>query len=102
MKNLLILLLFFSSLAWSRLQKPEEASHRFSQISQYYRIDKRGQYKSISEFEVEILNETGRKEFGFYKFNYAPHLTKITQIEAYTKNENKILIQEVSSKRKKH
>ncbi len=90
MKNLLILLLFFSSLAWGRLQKPEEASHRFSQISQYYRIDKRGQYKSVSEFEVEILNETGRKEFGFYKFNYAPHLTKITQIEAYTKNENKI------------
>ncbi len=90
MKNFFILLLIFTNIAWSRLQKPEEASHRFSQINQFYRIDKRGQYKSVSEFEVEILNETGRKEFGFYKFNYAPHLTKITQIEAYTKNENKI------------
>lgn len=90
MKTITLLLIvtacFISSISWGRFQKPEEASHKFLQINQYYRIDKIAQYKSVSEFEVQILNETGRKEFGFYKFNYAPYLTKITDIEAYTKN----------------
>lgn len=83
---LLLLTFLFSPITWARLQRPEEASHKFLQINQYYQIKKNGHYKSISEFEVEILNETGRREFGFYKFSYAPYLSKIKDIEAYTKN----------------
>lgn len=94
MKNTLalfaLLTFLFSSTTWARLQRPEEASHKFLQVNQYYQIQKTGHYKSVSEFEVEILNETGRREFGFYKFSYAPYLSKITSIEAYTKNGNSI------------
>lgn len=81
-----LLILLMTSSSWARLQRPEEASHKFLQVNQYYQIKKTGHYKSVSEFEVEILNETGRREFGFYKFTYAPYLSKISSLEAYTKN----------------
>jgi hypothetical protein len=80
--------LTITTVAWGRLQKPEEASHRFLNISQYYRIQKSGHYKNIVQFEVEILNETGRREFGFYKFTYAPYLSKIKGLEASTRNKD--------------
>ncbi len=86
----LLLIFILSPLAKARLQRPEEASHKFIQVNQYYQVKKTGHYKSVSEFEVEILNETGRREFGFYKFTYAPYLSKITSIEAYTKNGDSI------------
>ncbi len=84
-----IVIFFISSFSWARLQKPEEASHKYLQINQYYRVDMTAQYESVSEFEVEILNETGRREFGFYRFTYAPYLMKITSIEAYTRNQDR-------------
>lgn len=90
MKIILLILLGLLELSWSRLQRPEEASHKFLQINQYYRIEKDGKYQSITEFEVQILNETGRKEFGFYKFTYPPYLTKVAKIEAYTKTNDTV------------
>jgi hypothetical protein len=91
--NLKILLtVFIMSLlslpSFARLQRPEEASHRFLQVNQYYRVLKSGHYRSISEFQVEILNETGRRDYGFYKFNYAPYLSKIIEIQASTQNKD--------------
>lgn len=86
----LLLIFIISPSAKARLQRPEEASHKFIQVNQYYQVKKTGHYKSVAEFEVEILNETGRREFGFYKFTYAPYLSKITSIEAYTKNGDSI------------
>ncbi|OYZ22993.1 MAG: hypothetical protein B7Y39_07020 [Bdellovibrio sp. 28-41-41] len=86
----LLLMFILSHSANARLQRPEEASHKFIQVNQYYQVKKTGHYKSVAEFEVEILNETGRREFGFYKFTYAPYLSKITSIEAYTKNGDSI------------
>ncbi|MBL7545169.1 MAG: DUF3857 and transglutaminase domain-containing protein [Bdellovibrionaceae bacterium] len=90
MKNIITLLILVSPLVWGRLQKPEEASHRFLKVNQYYKVDKTGQYKSIIEFDVEILNETGRREYGFYKFTYPPYLSRITEIEASTKTKDNI------------
>jgi hypothetical protein len=86
----LLMMFILSPSAKARLQRPEEASHKFLQVNQYYQVKKSGHYKSVSEFEVEILNETGRRELGFYKFTYAPYLSKITSIEAYTKNGDKL------------
>lgn len=78
------LFLFLSSASWARFQNVEEASHRFTQIKQYYKVSKDGSYKGIEEQEIEILNEAGRKDYGLIKLSYSPNTGSVQVEEAYT------------------
>ncbi|MCB0369884.1 MAG: DUF3857 domain-containing protein, partial [Bdellovibrionales bacterium] len=82
-----LILLSFSTFA--RMQQPEEASHKTLFANQAYKIKKDGSYKVIDEREIEILNETGRKDFGFIKINYNPSTSDVVILEAYTLNGSK-------------
>lgn len=78
--------LFFTlnSISWARYQNLEEASHRFIQIKQYFKVSKDGSYKGVEEQEIEILNEAGRKDFGSIKLSYSPNTGSIQVEKAYT------------------
>lgn len=76
--------LFFSVVSSARYQRQDEASHKYNFINQYFKVKKDGSFKLIEEREIEILNETGRKDFGFQKLNYAPNTDSLKLLEAYT------------------
>lgn len=85
MKQLFYITLFFiTSTTFARLQKTEEASHRYINLKQYYKISKDGSYKGIEERELEILNEAGRKDYGFIKLHYTPNTGNVKVQEAYS------------------
>lgn len=84
MKSFLIcLLILLSSVSFARYQKPEEASHRFTNLKQYFKVSKDGSYKGVEEREIEILNEAGRKDYGVIKLYYTPNTGSVQVQEAY-------------------
>jgi hypothetical protein len=64
--------MLISNSSFARYQKPEEASHRFTNLKQYFKVFKDGSFKGVEEREVEILNEAGRKDYGVIKLYYTP------------------------------
>lgn len=84
-----LICIFFSNPLFARFQGSDEASHKYSSINQYYKVKKDGTYKGVEEREVLILNETGRKDYGFIKLNYSPNTSDLKIIEAYTITDGK-------------
>ncbi len=84
MKSFLVyLLILISNISFARYQKPEEASHRFTNLKQYFKVFKDGSFKGVEEREVEILNEAGRKDYGVIKLYYTPNTGSVQVQEAY-------------------